>query len=200
LQMPVLTAATKSLCARWDNLGSSAARPLAAELTVGDDELVQGTITNDTGATLSDACLLCGQWGYRLGDVKPGQRLEVGPDLGARSVKSIVARRARRGATAGLDTFLAGRADVDELLNVMMFYEAVGGEAFAGLPNRYQSECDLSRLLALDRAILVATGPGQGSQWTNATTANPLSNEHDQSTVIYRFILPVNIRPPTSDL
>ena len=198
VQMPVLTAATKSLYARWDNVERSTARPLAAELRVGDDGLVQGTVTNDTGATLSDACLLYGQWGYRLGDVKPGQRLEVGPNLGARSVKSIVARRARRGATAGLDTFLAGRADVDELLNVMMFYEVVGGEGFAGLPNRYQSDCDLSRLLALDRAILVATGPGRGSQWTDSTTGKPLSNEHDQSTVIYRFVLPVTLRPPTS--
>ena len=40
----------------------------------------------------------------------------------------------------------------------MMFYDAVGGEGFAGLPNRYQADCDLSRLLDLDRAILVANG------------------------------------------
>ena len=58
--------------------------------------------------------------------------------------------------------FFSDRATADELLNVMMFYDAAGGQSFAGLPNRYQSYCDLSRLLELGRAILVAEVPAPG--------------------------------------
>jgi hypothetical protein len=71
-----------------------------------------------------------------------------------------------------------------------MFYEAVGGEAFAGLPSQYQSRLDLSHLLALDRAILVASATGTGSQWQQAD-AEPLATSDDNSTALYRFILPL---------
>jgi hypothetical protein len=78
----------------------------------------------------------------------------------------------------------------------MMFYEAVGGEGFAGLPNQYQADADLSRLLTLDRAILVASGSGAGgenggSPWIDAASGKPLETEPASATVVYRFILPV---------
>ncbi len=193
LGMPVLTSSTKSLFARWDNAKTAGVTlPLAADLAVDEDGLLVGSLTNETGATLADACLLYGQWGYRLGDLGPGQRLEVGPQLNAYRVKTIVTRRARSGAETEQDTFLADRATVDELLSVMMFYQAAGGEGFAGLPNRYQADCDLSRLLELDRAILFANGTRGGSRWTDAATGDSLESEQDTSTVVYRFVIPVN--------
>jgi hypothetical protein len=199
--LPVLTSSTKSLLARWDTEHSAdATSPLSAKLAVDEDGLLGGSLTNESGAALVDACLLYGQWGYRLGDVRSGQRLEIGPRLSAIPVKSVVARRARRGAAASEpSTFLADRATVDELLSVMMFYKAAGGEGFAGLPNRYQADCDLSRLLELDRAILVAGGTSRGSQWMDAATGESLESEPDTSTVVYRFILPVNNGPRTTD-
>ena len=48
------------------------APPLAAELALDDDGLLVGSLTNNTGAPLADACLLAGQWGYRLGDLRAG--------------------------------------------------------------------------------------------------------------------------------
>jgi hypothetical protein len=190
--LPVLTASTKSLFARWDcPRTEGAAPPLAAELSIDDDGLLVGAFTNNTGAPLAGVCLLHGQWGYRLGDIQPGQRREIGPQLNAIRVKTIVTRRARRASASDQDAFLANRANADELLNVMMFYKAAGGEGFAGLPNRYQADCDLSRLLELDRAILVAGGKNRGSQWTDAG-GESFGREQDKSTVIYRFIIPVD--------
>ena len=198
--LPVLTSSTKSLTAQWDTIQAKSAAPsIAAELRVDDDGLVVGTLTNDTGAKLVDACLLYGQWGYRLGDLRPGRQLQVGPELSAIRVKTIVARRARHGVASGQDIFRADRATADELLNLMMFYQAVGGEGFASLPNRYQASCDLSRLLELGRAILVAGGTTGGSRWIDAATDDSLENEQDQSTVVYRFVMPVDHEPRTTD-
>ena len=188
--VPLLTASTKSLGAQWDRASEPGATPaLAAELSVDDDGLLEGWVTNNTGVPLTGGYLLHGRWGYRVGDLPPGERVEIGPQLGAKQVQSIIAQRARRGSTSARETFLAARATVDELLAVMMFYEAAGGEGFAGLPNRYQSQCDLSPLLTLDRAILVAGGSGRGSQWTDAAGAS-LDSDQDASTVVYRFIIP----------
>jgi hypothetical protein len=198
--LPVLTSSTKSLGARWDTEQNwQAAPPIAAELHVGDDGLIVGKLANDTGAKLVNACLLFGQWGYRLGDLAPGQQLEVGPELSAIRVRTIVTRRARQQSAAGQSVFLADRATADELLSVMMFYQAAGGEGFAGLPNRYQASCDLSRLLELGRAILIAGGNRPGSQWTDVATGKSLDDEQDQSTVVYRFVLPVATAPLTPD-
>lgn len=200
LGLPVLTSSTKSLGAQWDSEQNWQARPpIAAELHVGDDGLVAGELTNDTGARLANTCLLHGQWGYRLGDLAPGQTLEVGPELSAIRVRTIVTRRARPRSATGQNVFLADRATSGELLNLMMFYEEAGGESFAGLPNRYQASCDLSRLLELGRAILVAGGKQNGSQWTDVATGKSLENEQDQSTVVYRFVLPVDDGPLTTD-
>jgi hypothetical protein len=190
--LPVLTSSTKSLGARWDTEQNwQASPPIAAELHVGDDGLVVGKLTNDSGTKLVNTCLLYGQWGYRLGDLTPGEQIEVGPELSAIRVRTIVTRRARQQSAAGQNMFLADRATADELLSVMMFYQAAGGESFAGLPNRYQASCDLSRLLEFGRAILVAGGNQPGSQWTEVATGKSLDDEQDQSTVVYRFVLPV---------
>ncbi len=197
--LPVLTASTKSLLARWD-LGppSPGGEPqLLADLSLDDDGMLVGSITNSTGAPLAGAYVLHGRWGYRLGELSPAEQIEIGPQLGPKQVKSIVTRRSRTTSASDADIFLASRATADELLDVMMFYEAAGGEAFAGLPNRYQSDCDLSALLDLDRAILVAQGTQSGSQWTNTTTGESLETDDDASTIVYRFIIPLNSQPST---
>jgi hypothetical protein len=194
--VPLLTAATKSFLAEWtDAPDDGAISPLAAKLAVNDEGLLVGTITNNSGRVLDDACLLSGQTGYRLGTLEPGEQLTIGPNLSPLRTRSILARRTRRRAAVEEEAFLADRATSDQLLNVMMFYQALGGEGFAGLPNRYQSRCDLSRLLEFDRAILVAKGPESGSRWNVADDLQPSQDEQESSTVIYRFVIPL-----TSDL
>jgi hypothetical protein len=196
--VPVLTAATKSFAAQWTAERSAAAPSLSFELSTNEEGLVIGSVTNNTGARLANAYLLHGHWGYYLGDLQPGTPLEIGPQLRANRVKSILARRALPGIASDQGTFLADRANAAELLTVMMFYEAVGGEAFAGLPSQYQSRLDLSHLLALDRAILVASATGTGSQWQQADAGEPLSATDDSSTILYRFVLPFDRSEPST--
>ena len=73
-----------------------------------------------------------------------------------------------------------------------MFYNALGGEGFASLPNRYQAHSDLSRLLDLGRAILVASGDGSGSQLVDRDSGESLAAGDDPSTVVYRVVFPVS--------
>lgn len=200
-ELPVLTASSKSLQATWDlPPAANAAPPITAELSLDDDGLLVGTLTNNTGALLKNACILAGQWGYQLGDLQPGQQITVGREFTLNRVKTILTRRAGQEVAAAGSTFLANRASTVELLTTLTFYNAIGGAGFAGLPNRYQADLDLSRLLTENRAILVAadknsTGKNSGSQWQDAATNQPLATEHDESTTVYRFILSLNPQP-----
>jgi hypothetical protein len=76
----------------------------------------------------------------------------------------------------------------------MMFYEAAGGYGFAYLPNRYQAFCDLSRTLELGRAILVADAAGPVAKLIDDATGAAVGDKQDESTVVYRFVLPVTRR------
>ena len=62
----------------------------------------------------------------------------------------------------------------------MMFYEAVGGEGFAGLPNRYQAELRPEPPARASTARSWSpNGTDRGSQWTDAATGEPLGSEQD---------------------
>jgi hypothetical protein len=191
--VPVLTAATKSFLARWH---MSAPALLEAQLA-DESGLATGSVVNHTGHSLRNVRLLYGEWGYRLGDLPDGGRLEVGGELAARSVKTIVTASALGGTergpagSAGGNQFFADRASVNELLNLMTFYGVAGGVDFAGLPNRYQAYCDMSRLLAVGRAILIAETGESLSQLVDRDSGEPLGDATDFTTTVWRFVLPV---------
>jgi hypothetical protein len=191
-EVPLLTSSTKSLLARW----TTPIEPLiSAKLDEDADGLLIGTLTNQTGHTLTDARLLYGGWAYRLGDLPSGRPVNVDQGTSTMQVKTLIARAAhgsayRPGSGAEHEPFLADRASPRELLSVM-FYQAAGGYGFANLVDQYQSYCDFSRLLQLGRAILVADGGQAGSTLIDQTSGRPLRNNEDQTKVVYRFILPV---------
>ena len=80
--------------------------------------------------------------------------------------------------------------DVARLSKLMMFYDAVGGPAYATALNRYQGFVDLSRLLAGDQAILlVRVADDAGSGWSRGDS--PLASDKDRRWVYYRYVIPV---------
>jgi hypothetical protein len=195
--VPILTGATKSIAAQWT---AAAAPPCSAELKVDEDGLLIGTLKNDSGATLVDACLLFGQWGYRLGDFGPGRQIEIGPALNPIHVKTLLSRRVRpstsiEGGGPEKKSFVPDQATAGELIEAMMFYDALGGSGFVGLPNRYQAHCDLTRLLELGRAIVVAHGNCPGSQLVAGKSGQPLAASDDPSTIVYRVVFPIPSKP-----
>jgi hypothetical protein len=134
-----------------------------------------------------------------LGELKDGKRVDVGERLSPRKVKTIVTHDAlgetatAAGAAEG-QLFSPEKASAKEILSLMMFYEAAGGYGFAHLPNRYQAYCDLSRTLELGRAILIADATGPVVQLIDEETGAVVGDKQDESTVVYRFVLPVKGR------
>jgi hypothetical protein len=191
-QVPVLSSATKSLLARWT---APARAMLDAKLSAHDD-LVVGSIVNSAGPPMRNVRLLYGSWGYKLGDLDAGARIDIGEQLSPRRVKTIVTREALGQARFPADSpgnkgFVSEQASAMELLNLMMFYDAAGGIAFAQLPSRFQAYCDLSRMLVLGRAILVAEVQGPASRIIDIATGRAINGEAADSSVVYRFVLPV---------
>lgn len=195
LGVPILASATKSLIAGW-----TATDPPKFEASLSDESgLAVGNVTNQTGLALENVRLFYGTWAYRLGRMNVGQRIEVGEQLSPRKVKTIVTHDAfddgvTTQGTAEKRLFVPEQASAKEILNLMMFYEAAGGFGFAHLPNRYQAFCDLSSLLELGRAIVVAEAAQPVARLIDDATGNSVGDKQDDSTVIYRFILPVKGR------
>jgi hypothetical protein len=189
--VPVLTASTKSFAARW----TAPAAPLIEAHLADEGGLVVGSINNRTGRLLRNIRLLYNGWAYRLGNLRDGRIINVGDQFVPRRVKTVVAQDALGAAAPALSegaVFNAEQATTDELLKLMMSYEAAGGLGFAGLPSHYQAYCDLSRQLDVGRAILVADVQTPGSRLASSDSGLPLGNEQDSATVVYRFLLPVS--------
>jgi hypothetical protein len=187
--VPVLTSATKSFFARWT---APVEQSIVPEL-VDVDGLVSGTVENRSGKRLRNVRLFYGEWGYRLGDIADGGRVEVSDELDLLKVKTIVTRSAVGKVMTGDEEAIVFRPEsvgADGILDLMMFYEAAGGRGFAQMPNRYQADVDLSRLLELGRAIVVADVEQGGSELVDAKGGEALG-ETDSSEVVYRFVLPV---------
>jgi hypothetical protein len=185
-KLPILTSGTKSLLGRW----TASTEPLLEAQLADADGLVNGFIVNRAGRALRNVRLFYNGWGYRLGTIADGGRIDVGTQLSPRRVKTIVTQNAIGSTGAAEQTvFTAERAPLEGILNLMMFYDAAGGSGFAELPNRCQPYCDLSRLLSLGRAIIVADAQTPGSRLVDAKSDKPFDD--GKSMVVYRFVLPV---------
>jgi len=199
-RLPVQVWSTKTLTARWSARVNA---PVQAALRQDGEELLSGTISNDSGVELEDCLLLYGRWAYNLGRLPLGKTLDIDDSLQPRTVKTLLTS-----ATAGDETitntaddgtvpFQKAEWDIARLIKVMMFYEAINGARYTGKHHRYQSFVDLSSLLKQDnQAILLAKCNATGSQWL--VEDQPLASNQDRRWTYYRFVLKVE-SPETND-
>jgi hypothetical protein len=188
--LPVETWSTKTLAARWT---APAAEMVVAELTATVENLVEGTVRNASGVRLDDARLLFGTWGWRLGDIAAGESVTIDRRLDPLKIRTLltgVNRGAADGPRPG-GPFVAEEADIDELLDLMMFYQASGGRGFSRLGNEHQSFCDLSHQLDLGRAVLLARCDQPGSELQRDGEA--IHTELDGRWTVVRFVIPVQL-------
>jgi len=195
--VPVAMWSTKSLCARW----TARVEPgLAADLTEQSHTPV-GKVTNRLGFPLSQCLLVHGRWVYELGDLRPGQSVSIGTTYDRRELRSFL--MSVEGADKGAAPYDQSSVDVVYILRIMSFFEAVGGFRHTGLTDRYQGFVDMSNLLKAGRAVLVATGPADGSQSPShgaqwLCDGKAIAGPQDRHTTIYRFVLPVKKPTPSS--
>ena len=185
---------TRTLTARWSAVAEGL---LPSELVQTEDgELVEGRLTNGTGAVLSDCVLLYGRWAYSLPKLSPGRSLEITPrKFSARTSKTLLTNASAGDETMsrtledGTVAFDWQSHDVSRILKSMMFYERINGRKYTGRLNHYQQFVDLSHLLTPDRAILLARVEAPGSHWQ--TPDGLLASDGDRRWLYYRFVLPV---------
>jgi len=190
--LPVQVWSTKTIQAEWT---ASENPPVEIELRQSSDRLLVGRITNHLGVEMTDCLLLYDRWAYPLARLGDGGTVTIDDELQPRTLKTMLTSAtagdivATRIAEDGTVPFRRFSADVTRIVKAMMFYEAIGGAGYTGALNRYQHRMDMSHLLQMDRAILLARIPGTGSRWFHAD--KPLQGNQDQHWLFYRFVAPV---------
>jgi hypothetical protein len=198
LGVPVQMWSTKTITSRWS---AKVTAPLETTLNRTDEQLLVGQIVNSADAALEDCVLLYGQWAWNLGSIAAGSAINVADATSPRTVRTLLTN-----ATAGeemiTDTaddgtvpYRLANTDITRLVKVMMFFQAVNGERYAGMLSRYQSFVDMSHLLGQPGvAIVLAKVATPGSEWLDG--GKPLrmedkENDPNLSWTFYRFVVPV---------
>jgi hypothetical protein len=175
--VPIPIWSTRSFTARWT---CQAAVPLDHELREGPDRRLTGTLRNVAGIDLSPCHLLYDRWVYSIPRLPAGERLSIDEALAPRNIKVWL--------TQG--PYQPTSTDTLRVLQMMMFQEAAGGTTYTRLVNRYQAFCDLTHLLKIGRAILVAQSDQSGSRLLRNRMS--LANADTHETIVYRFVIPVS--------
>lgn len=186
LNLPLQQWSTRTIAGRWT---AQIEKPLEASLSEASDNMLVGTVSNRTGLKLEDCVLMHANWAYQLADLDDGSTAAVDRATPPRTVRTALIARdeGQRDAAPRLDPLAA---TAPEIVYAMMFYDAIGGRAYAHAAHRYQSFLDLSRLLRGDQAILLArVADNAGSTWT--ADDDPLASDVDRRWLYYRFVIPL---------
>ncbi|MGO9114934.1 MAG: hypothetical protein ACLP9L_37455 [Thermoguttaceae bacterium] len=214
LGVPIQVWSCKSFTQRW--LGR--APDLGLDASLKDDERqLSGTIANRLkgsdpqtkgGIALSRCFLAYDGWAYVIGELRPGESVEIGAATRRISLNTFLSGESldfaeNPAVKSEKGPYNRSSRDMAYVLQAMMFYDAAGGRKWTGMANDYQGFTDLSDLLKAGRAILVAMPPQDGScrggdllrgqvpKPEEPDNRRPLGNALDRHTTIYRFILPV---------
>jgi len=191
--LPTPIASSKSLTARW-----WAHSPLAVESRLALDQfgLLGGEFTQPLDVELENCILAHGEKLFRLGNLRPGQRVLVDRDRSLNLQWRLTERRIEQSKDVSTP-WNQGATDVPQIVQIMMFHQAAGGRSYTGLTHRYQPEIDLSDHVRLGQAVLV--GRAKQPVVNLEQGGQPLAQPSETTTwTWYRLILPVQPLTPGS--
>jgi len=136
---------------------------VSGELIQTDRGLV-GHLTNDLGVALTNCALIHGDWVYLIDRLPAGNTFALTDEIPRADLTTWFTNRSYVQTDQTLQTqsesYETESTDPGYVLRTMMFYEAAGGRQYAGgLTNTYQKFVDLSHLIDLNRAVLLARLP-----------------------------------------
>lgn len=151
----VPAAGTKCLHTSWFEsieIGS----PSSLRETAGVNQL-EGIVSNPLDVDLTDAVLVYRNWFYRLPTrLTPGQSVEITFSTVPKDVPRWLNRRSLvNGSEQATRWNPADRQSPGRLMEMLLFYRAASGSSYVKLQHRFQPHVDLSKLIDLDRALLV---------------------------------------------
>ena len=117
------------------------------------------TVPEDFLFHLQNTILVYGRWSIELGDVSPGDRIELTRRTPRREMRDLLfpPRVLEDEHLRRVATYNPQSIDLDYIVRVMSLHRALGGFESIGLHNAYQSSLDLSNLLTADRILLLGT-------------------------------------------
>ena len=159
-QLPLWQWSTRSFVAR--GFAPLEQPPLEIQMAVYRDEFPRGYLVNRSPWRWQDAWLAYQRWVIRLGEVKPGQRIDLQMDLPRRELQNELMGREMyydtksRKMRSRLRPYDPQSFDVPSIVRQMFFHRATGGREYAQLWHRYQGFVDWSEHLELKQGVLVA--------------------------------------------
>lgn len=197
-QVGIQKASTKPLQVEWRGEwkgGKGDGREVQRFKVSKGSDLLEGKWRNDLGFDLLDGSLMYRNWQYGMPTrVVKDQELEFTTlsepkDLARRlQLRMVVAGKER-----GVPWDPENRTALNRMMNMLLFYQAAGGESYVHLEHRYWSHLDFSELLKMDRAVIMGrvAEPLQVLKVTGGAGEVEVLENQRQSWV--RIVLPVEV-------
>ncbi len=190
-QMPLQVSSTRSLVSQFKIQNPPI---ISSQLKVQRDRL-SGTLKNPLDIALFNGKVFFGNYVYLLKKpLQPGDVVYLDTDADEKTIRTVLNRRSSKGTsdrelgkTQSLPWDPRDKS-LTRIADVMMFYQAAGGEDYTGLTHGYFPQIDHSHLLKLQRAVLVGQVQSASSLLINGQDANDL---YDSSVTMVRVVLPV---------
>lgn len=189
--LPLQVASTKPLLVKFE---IATPTRFSCQLSKSRDRL-EGTFKNPLSVPIYNGKIFFGDYVYLLKKpLMPNVVTLIESDTKEKTLRSYLNRRAAKGKD-GQD---AGRSQnrpwdpneksLTRIADVMMFYEAAGGQGYTGLTNGFHREIDFSPLLHLGQAVLV--GQTESGSRIKVDGQN-VSDRYDSNITMVRMALPV---------
>ena len=190
-QMPLQVSSTRSLVSQFKIQNPPA---INSQLKVQRDRL-SGTLKNPLDVGLYNGKVFFGNYVYLLKKpLQPGDVVYLDTDADEKTIRTVLNRRSSKGdsdrelgKTQSLPWDPRDKS-LTRIADVMMFYQAAGGENYTGLTHGYFPKIDYSHLLKLQRAVLVGQIQSASSLLINGQEVKEL---YDSSVTMVRVVLPV---------
>ncbi len=206
-QIPIAAGSTRNLAGGFSNESPQNYRQPELSCSLSDDlGKPIGKIVNKTTDQVWEECLLLyDNWAFPLGELKPGQEVQINDSLQRYSLDAALV--GKRISLTDISEKYSNQAvpynpselNSEDILRTMMFYKASGGVAYTKLDNGYQAPADFSRLIKLHRAVLLCRVPKEQAEKAVSLHISPSccpnapieARQTDQRLTFYRFVLPV---------
>ena len=189
--VPMQNASTKTLFGTWTGTVSSDIRR-GLRQSANSDALL-GTVTNPLDHPLYECLVLYGDWVYVLPDrpLDAGETIVIEDDLREKTIKGHFTRLGGRGEDEVSSAWDPASTRLPRIVQMMSFFDAIGGETYTRLTNDFHPTIDFSHQLQMGRAVLV----GQIRQATTPLSVNgqPFTN-YDRRFSLIRIVLSVEPR------
>jgi hypothetical protein len=184
--LPVQSGSSKGISIRW---WSQIQSPIASSLRRSEHGPVEGEITSPLPVEMTDCLLAYDGWLYRLGTIRPGEKLQID----ARQSLNLEYRLTERTVRSSKDIATPWdptTTNVNRIAQMLMFHQAAGGRRYTGLSHRYQASLDLSESLKLGRAVLAGKVAEPAAELVAGD--QPLAQAENQTSSAWcRIVFPV---------